>query len=53
MGFRHGRVLEIRKQYLAWTRNEIIIMDDPHEAIEPGMQGTDFCIDSIGTLDMS
>jgi hypothetical protein len=45
-------VERMKKMYPVGTRIELMQMQDPHAAIESGMQGTVEHVDDIGTLHM-
>ena len=45
---------QLRKQYQAGTRVELVKMDDPYNTkLIPGCQGTVRCVDDIGTIYVS
>ena len=45
---------QLRKEYPAGTRVELVKMDDPYNTkLVPGCQGTVRCVDDMGTIHIS
>ena len=45
---------QLRKEYPARTRVELVKMDDPYNTkLVPGCQGTVLCVDDMGTIHVS
>ena len=45
---------QLRKEYPAGTRVELVKMDDPYNTkLVPGCQGTVRCVDDMGTIHVS
>lgn len=50
-GIRKETLLQLREQYPAGTRVELVQMDDPYNnRLYPGCRGTVISVDSIGTI---